>query len=102
MGHSPPAVDLCLGPIEKAEQGGSDALLPPDPDRDRFAEAHARKLVAKLGGSDLGPTGSDVDRSMEEELVGMGKYAVGELVRGLKYPAGFASKRALICRGLRW
>ena len=30
----------------------------------------------------------------------MHKYAVGELVRGLKYPAGFAAKRALICRAL--
>jgi len=83
-----------------AEQGGSAALIAPDPDRDRFAEAHARKLVSKLGGSDLGPSGSDADRSMEEELVAMDKYAVGALIRGLKYPAGFASKRALICRSL--
>jgi hypothetical protein len=38
------------------------------------------------------------DASMEEELVAMGKYAVPALVRGLKYPPGFADKRAALCR----
>ena len=30
----------------------------------------------------------------------MGKYAVSSLVRGLKYPPGFAIKRSAICRAL--
>jgi len=83
-----------------AEDGRAEDLLPPDPDRDPIAEVHARKLVSELGGTDLGPTGSERDRSIEEELVGMGKYAVPALVRGLKYPPGFGSKRALICKCL--
>ncbi len=83
-----------------ATEGGPGALLPLDPLRDPIAEAHARHLVGKLGGSDLGPSGSDADRSMEEELVGMGHYAVPALVRGLKYPSGFAGKRALVCKTL--
>ncbi|MEM7310368.1 MAG: HEAT repeat domain-containing protein [Planctomycetota bacterium] len=83
-----------------ATDGGERALLAPDPDRDPIAEAYARTLVSKLGGSDLGPSGSERDLSIEEELVGMGKYAVPALIRGLKYPPGFGSKRALICRSL--
>ena len=83
-----------------AAEGGAEALLPPDPDRDPIAEGYARKLVSELGGTDLGPTGSDRDASIEEELVAMGKYAVPALIRGLKYPPGFGSKRALICRTL--
>jgi HEAT repeat protein len=82
------------------ERGGPDALVPLSPDRDPFAEAHARTLVNKLGGSDLGPSTAEKDAEMEEELVGMGAYAVPALVRGLKYPAGFADKRAMICRCL--
>jgi HEAT repeat protein len=82
------------------EHGGADALVPLSPDRDPFAEAHARTLVNNLGGSDLGPSTTAKDAEMEEELVGMGAYAVPALVRGLKHPAGFADKRALICRCL--
>ncbi len=80
--------------------GSADALVPPDPLRDPIAEAHARKLVARLGGNDLGPSGSDADRELEEELVAMGRYAVPALVSGLKYPPGFGSKRALVCKTL--
>jgi len=80
-----------------AEEGGADVLVPPEPERDPFAEAHARDLVGDLGGNDLGPSGSDEDRALQEELVAMGEYAVPALVRGLKFPPGFGSKRALIC-----
>jgi HEAT repeat protein len=83
-----------------AEHGGPDALVPPDPERDPIAEAYARDLVSKLGGNDFGPSGSEEDQAMQEELVGMGRYAVTALVRGLKYPAGFSTKRALICKCL--
>ncbi|MFT5051447.1 MAG: HEAT repeat protein [Chlamydiales bacterium] len=83
-----------------AAEGGPEVLIPADADRDRIAEDYARSVVTKLGGSDLGPSGSKQDQSMEAELVGMGKYAVPGLVRGLKYPPGFGSKRALICRCL--
>lgn len=80
-----------------AANSTADVLIPLSRDRDRFAEHHAKGLVDKLGGTDLGPTGSDQDRAMQEELIGMGGYAVPALVTGLKYPAGFASKRAQIC-----
>lgn len=83
-----------------AAHGGTQALIPPDPDRDPFAQAHARELVAKIGGTDFGPSGSDDDQAMLEELVGMGKHAVPALVRGLKYPPGFSSKRAQLCQAL--
>jgi len=83
-----------------ARSASPGALIPADPERDRIAEDYARSVVTKLGGSDLGPSGSRADQSMEAELVGMGKYAVPGLVRGLKYPPGFGSKRALICRCL--
>ncbi len=80
-----------------AAEGGADALVPLDPERDPVAVAHARKLVGQLGGSDLGPTGSERDQAIQEELAVMGKYAVPALIRGLKYPPGFGSKRAQIC-----
>ena len=83
-----------------AAEGGPDKLLPLDEERDPVAEHHARGLVAKLGGSDLGPSENDRDNSIQEELMGMGKHAVPALVAGLKYPAGFASKRAMICKTL--
>ncbi len=81
-----------------AEQGGPERLVPTDEDADRAAEAHAWKLVGDLGGSDLAASTPEQDRDMEEELVAMGKYAVPALVRGLKYPPGFADKRAALCR----
>ena len=81
-----------------AAAGGAAALIAPDPDRDPVAEAHARTLVTQLGGSDLFPPESGRDQSIESELVAMNRYAVPGLIRGLKYPAGFGAKRALICR----
>ncbi len=83
-----------------ASEGSPEALIPLDPDRDPQAEAHAFKLVGKLGGTDLGGSTPEEDQSAEDELVAMGKYAVPSLIRGLKYPAGFADKRARICRVL--
>ena len=83
-----------------ARYGSADVLKQLDPERDRFAEAHALSLVMKLGGTDLGPTGSEEDADICAELEAMGKYAVPALVQGLKYPSGFASKRAQICQTL--
>ena len=83
-----------------AAEGGADALVPLDPDRDWVTEAEARHLVGLLGGTDLGPSGSDKDREMKDQLVAMSKHAVPALIRGLKYPAGFGSKRAMICECL--
>lgn len=81
-----------------AASGGAHALVAPDPEADPVAEAHARHLVGDLGGDDLKVSDSETDRALEAELLGMGKYAVPALVRGLKYPAGFAAKRALVCK----
>jgi len=84
---------------EWAENGDASQLMPIDPEADPVAEAYAWGLVQKLGGSDyLEPSAKDLD--IEEELVSMGKYAVPALVRGLKYPPGFAIKRSAICRAL--
>lgn len=79
--------------------GGPEHLIAPDPEADPVAEAHAWHLVTKLGGSDY-LAATPEDAAYEEELVGMGKYAVPALVQGLKYPPGFSSKRASICRAL--
>lgn len=83
-----------------SKDGAPDALRPFPKDGDPIAEAHAWKLVNDLGGNDMVASTSEKDQALEEELVGMGKYAVPGLVRGLKYPPGFADKRAAICRAL--
>lgn len=83
-----------------AAAGSPERLRPFDPDRDPFAEADARKLVDDLGGNDLGGSTEEADAAAEETLVAMGKYAVPALVDGLKYPPGYADKRARVCRVL--
>ena len=80
-----------------ATSGGAGALLPRDPEADPVAEEHARHLVGDLGGNDLAASNSEEDQARAAELIGMGKYAVPALVRGLKYAPGFASKRAQVC-----
>ncbi|MCP3919020.1 MAG: hypothetical protein GY711_26040 [bacterium] len=81
-----------------AAEGGADRLVPRDRTQDPVAEAHAWKLVGKLGGSDLLAASPERDQPIEDELIAMGSYAVPALVRGLKYPPGFAAKRVAICR----
>jgi HEAT repeat protein len=81
-----------------AAEGARFALRPFPADADPIAEAHAWHLVGDLGGNDMVASTPDKDVSIEEELVAMGGYAVPALVRGLKYPAGFAEKRAALCR----
>lgn len=80
-----------------AASGGAHALVPADPEADPVAEEHARHLVGELGGDDLQASNSEADQARAAELLGMGKYAVPALVRGLKYAPGFASKRAQVC-----
>ncbi len=82
-----------------AKNGGPEALMPVDRDKDPVAEAEAWGLVKKLGGSDY-LKATDQDGEIEAELIAMGRYAVPALVLGLKYPAGFAAKRAALCRAL--
>jgi len=82
-----------------AKHGGQDQLQRIDPEADLVAEAHAWELVQKLGGSDY-LKASEQDADYEEELVAMSKYSVPALIRGLKYPPGFAIKRGAICRAL--
>ena len=83
-----------------AVAGGPGALVRPNPGRDPFAEAYARKLVSKLGGNDLETSGTEQDLVLVQDLVTLGPHAVPALVQGLKVPAGFAAKRALIGRCL--
>lgn len=83
-----------------AREGGPDKLKPFPKDADPIAEAQAWKLVGDIGGNDMVASTPEKDAALEEELVGMGKYAVPGLVRGLKYPPGFAEKRVAICRML--
>lgn len=76
---------------EWAADGGADRLRrPPRPD----PQTHARawQLVQDLGGQR--------DHGEKQELIAMGDAAVPALVIGLKYPAGFDTKRALICECL--
>jgi HEAT repeat protein len=81
-----------------AEEGSPEVLKPFPKDGDPIAEALAWKLVNDIGGNDMVASTEEKDKALEEELVGMGKYAVPALVRGLKYPPGFAEKRAALCR----
>jgi HEAT repeat protein len=81
-----------------AEEGGSDKLKPFPRDGDPIAEAQAWKLVGDLGGNDLIGSTPEKDQQILDELRGMNVYAVPGLVRGLKYPPGFAEKRAALCR----
>jgi HEAT repeat protein len=83
-----------------AREGAPAKLRPFPRDADPIAEAHAWKLVNDIGGNDMVASTPEKDAALEEELVGMGKYAVPALVRGLKYPPGFAEKRAALCRML--
>lgn len=83
-----------------AEEGTPERLRPFAEDGDPIAEAHGWKLVGDLGGNDMVASTPEKDSDIEQELLAMGKYAVPGLVRGLKYPPGFAEKRAAICRVL--
>lgn len=78
--------------------GGPDQLRRP-PQVDEVTDAHAWKLVSKLGGG-AGIVPGGEDRALVDELVGMGEDAVPALLLGLKFPAGFADKRALVCEAL--
>jgi len=81
-----------------AEQGSPEKLHPFPADRDPIAEAYAWKLVNDIGGNDMVASTPEKDASIEEELVAMKRFAVPAVVRGLKYPPGFADKRAALCR----
>jgi HEAT repeat protein len=81
-----------------AESGGS-AWLRPQPAVDHKADAKAFHLVEELGGgTGLVPAGDD--DAILAELAAMGEGAVPALVRGLKFPPGFALKRSKVCEAL--
>ncbi len=81
-----------------AEHGAPEKLRPFPADGDPIAEAHAWKLVGDIGGNDLVASTPERDQEILVELRAMNVYAVPGLVRGLKYPPGFAEKRAALCR----
>ena len=64
--------------------------------RPRLPDHHAWQLVSQLaGGAGIVPAGDDP--VIVDELVAMGVDAMPALVRGMKFPPGFAGKRARIC-----
>ena len=79
-----------------SEKGGADAIRTPPPiDPARSRRAH--KLVSLLGGTD-GTVAPGDDIELRAELVELADDAVPALAgMGLKYPPGFAAKRALTC-----
>jgi HEAT repeat protein len=79
-------------------KGGADALIAPDEARDRKAEAKAWKLVNDLGGNDLSSSTPEKDKQLEQQILEVGRGAVPSLVKALKYPPGFADKRAAVIR----
>ena len=101
MGYDPAApAPLRLAAISRlrsywASQGSSRALrIQHSPER-KLAE-RAWKLVKKLADrSDA--DGKAEDRKIMAELLQLGHAAMPALIKGLKYPPGFAAKRALIC-----
>ncbi len=77
-----------------AMQGNAKLLRRPWPPSAKI-QAEAWNLVSKLsGGIGIIPGGDDV--KLMDALVRMGEDAVPSLVKGLKFPVGFANKRARI------
>ena len=81
-----------------AREGQSESLVRPHRPGPG-ADHRAWKLVESLGEGSGTEPGAD-DAITLDELVGMGRDAVPALVRGLKYPPGFALKRTRICEAL--
>ena len=66
---------------------------------DHKTDHAAFKLVEEIGGG-TGLVLPGDDTKLLAELIGMGERAVPALVRGLKFPSGFAEKRARVCEAL--
>ncbi len=81
-----------------AAKGGADALRR-GPRTGSRTNARAWLLVEQLAGGDGTVAGGD-DESIMEELESMGLDAVPALLKGLKFPSGFADKRTRICEAL--
>lgn len=82
-----------------AAQGGAHVLrrpYRPDPATDD----HAWHLVSAMGGGAGVVPAAENDQAAIDELVAMGSDAMPALLRGLKFPPGFAAKRASICTAL--
>jgi HEAT repeat protein len=78
-----------------AQAGGASWLRQPLR-VDHAAHHKATKLVEQLGGGTGATPGGD-DAQITKDLLALGDRAVPALVVGLKFPAGFADKRAKIC-----
>ena len=82
-----------------AHYGGESALrggyhVPP------VIKKEVETIITKIGGSD-GTQAAGYEQGLRARLVELGQDAVPGIVGvGLKYPAGFASKRAILCQVL--
>lgn len=80
-------------------RAGGASVLHPAPTVPRGLHNEVWKILKALGGGDGLTPGGD-DERLVRRLVQLGEPAVPVIVEGLKYPPGFATKRALICRAL--
>ena len=69
---------------------GATVRLRPWPSVDHALEAQIWSAIKELGGE-----GDDLE--LRRQIIDAGDAAVPGLVKGLKYPAGFASKRGQVC-----
>lgn len=82
-----------------AKEGGADKLRHPTR-VDPKTRAEVKKIAESYGGSDGSQPPAD-DAKLRERLLELGPVAIGGLTQiGLKFPPGFAQKRALICQVL--
>lgn len=92
--------DARLAAISRLQQlwasDGGPKLLRRPPQVDPQIDRKAWHLVEQLGGG-TGTVASGDDAALQEQLVGLGDDAVPALVLALKFPAGFANKRAAVC-----
>lgn len=76
-----------------ARAGSAEALLRPYVPEPRADDA-AFHLITAMGGGDVTVPAVEDDAKAIEQLVGMGASAIPALIKGLKFPPGFAAKRA--------
>ncbi|HEX6809998.1 MAG TPA: HEAT repeat domain-containing protein [Planctomycetota bacterium] len=76
-----------------AQAGKAEVLQRPHVPEPR-ADDEAFHLITAMGGGDVTVPAVEDDAKAIEQLVGMGADAIPALIKGLKFPPGFAAKRA--------